>query len=505
MLNILHLEDNALDASLVEDYLNSEDIACNVHLVDEKEGFENALTTLSFDFIFADHTLPNFDALQALIIAKKLVPHTPFILVSGTVGEEFAIECLKAGATDYVLKNRLSRLIPAIQRATFENEEAKKRQKAEKTIVERELHFRSLIENSSDIITLTDEQGIILYKSPSVYRVLGYKPQEIIGKPIFDFIHPFDIEIMVEILNNIQKIKYEFLFELRLLHKNQTWVYLEFSANDMFDNNAVNAMVLNSRDITLRKIAENELREAKAMLEIKVQERTAQLKHSNKELLGFAHATAHDLSEPLRTINSFAQLIKMYSFSQLDKNSKEYLKFILNAGKNMETLINDLLTYSQLTSNQNDHFESLDFIEIIDIVRQNLARQIKDTNVLIQYDNLPSDVWGVRTKLVQLVQNLISNALKFRKKDKQPILTIFAEEKNNYWAFSITDNGIGIPQKYIKEIFEMYRRLHGKNIYRGSGIGLASCKQIVQQHGGKIYVTSEVEVGSTFYFSLDKK
>ena len=179
VLNVLHLEDNALDASLIEDYLNSEGIACNVHLVEEKDGFEKALTTLSFDFIFADHTLPNFDALQALSIAKKLVPQIPFILVSGTVGEEFAIECLKAGATDYVLKTRLSRLLPAIQRAIFENEEAKKRQKAEKTIVERELHFRSLIENSSDVITLTDEQGIILYKSPSVNRILGYKPKAV--------------------------------------------------------------------------------------------------------------------------------------------------------------------------------------------------------------------------------------------------------------------------------------------------------------------------------------
>src|SRR5450432_438344 len=187
-LNILHLEDEPDFAELVRTMLSQEGVEAEVKRVGDREAFQRALDGGKFDVIVSDYHLPGFTGLEAMDIARKKCPDTPFILVSGTIGEDAAIRSLKAGATDYVLKQHPDRLPSAIRRAVQEAEEHAKLHEAEAEIVRREKYFRTLTENAVDVLSVLETTGLVIYKSPSVKSVLGYNPEELIGKNCFDLI-----------------------------------------------------------------------------------------------------------------------------------------------------------------------------------------------------------------------------------------------------------------------------------------------------------------------------
>src|SRR5271170_5471218 len=192
-LNILHLEDEPDFAELVCSLLEQGGVDAEVKRVGDRLAFIQALDAGKFDLIISDYHLPSFTGLEAMGMAKKKCPLTPFILVSGTIGEQAAIESLKAGATDYVLKQQPDRLASAVLRAVQEAEERARLREAEMELIRREKYFRTLTENSLDILTILDRDGVVIYKSPSVKTVLGYETTELIGKSIFDHIHPEDL------------------------------------------------------------------------------------------------------------------------------------------------------------------------------------------------------------------------------------------------------------------------------------------------------------------------
>ena len=204
-LRLLHLEDDPDFSDLVSSLLEREGIAAELELVGSRTEFEAALAEGKYDAILADYLLPEYDGLEALQSVRAKCPETPFLLVSGTIGEEAAIRSLRSGATDYVLKLWPERLVPALRRAVQEAEERRQRKQVETELLRREKYFRALTENCLDILTILNREGVYLYNSPSLKRVLGYEPSDLAGKNAFGFIHPEDLPRALEAFEEAQK------------------------------------------------------------------------------------------------------------------------------------------------------------------------------------------------------------------------------------------------------------------------------------------------------------
>lgn len=262
-LRILHLEDEPDFSDLVRSLLEKEGLDAELTLVATRKEFEKALAEDKFDLILADYLLPSYTGLDALSAARKTCPQKPFLIVSGTIGDQAAIESLKAGATDYVLKMLPERLVPAIRRAAEEAEEKRRRRKVETELVRREKYFRSLTENALDIVTVLSKEGVFLYNSPSIQRVLGYDPKKLTGKIAFDFVHPEDAAQVREGFEaGLQHPERTITLEFRFRHSDGTWRYLEAVGQNRLAEPEIAAIVVNSRDITDRKQAEENLRES---------------------------------------------------------------------------------------------------------------------------------------------------------------------------------------------------------------------------------------------------
>lgn len=228
-----------------------------------------------------------------------------------------------------------------------------------------------------------------------------------------------------------------------------------------------------------------------------------ELERSNKELENFAYVASHDLREPLRKVSAFGQLIKESAKEKLDEDEKENLGFMIDGALRLQEMIDDLLSFSRITT-QGKPFQSIDLNEVItDLSRNYLHSQIFAAGASIEaLQSLPK-VYGDLTQIRQLLQNLIGNGIKYHKKDEKPIIHIRSViQENNYVRIEIEDNGIGIDEKYFEIIFTMFKRLHSRGTYDGTGLGLAICKKIVERHGGEIGVNSVVGKGSTFWFTL---
>ena len=225
---------------------------------------------------------------------------------------------------------------------------------------------------------------------------------------------------------------------------------------------------------------------------------TDQLVLSNKELSQFAYIASHDLQEPLRTITNYADLFQTQYKGKFDENADKYLNVITAATKRMQLLIKDLLDYSGIGYDK--QLETIDCNNMLAEVLGDMETCIRETRAKINIGRLP--VVKGYTELRLVFQNLISNAIKFRKPECDPVVDIRAVSKNNEWLFSVHDNGIGIEPEYFERIFTIFQKLHSRKEYPGSGIGLAHCKKIIGMHGGRIWVESEPGRGSTFYFTI---
>jgi signal transduction histidine kinase len=259
----------------------------------------------------------------------------------------------------------------------------------------------------------------------------------------------------------------------------------------------VDRITLGEREFLLESFVDNTKRkEAEDALSDVVKE----LKRSNNELEQFAYVTSHDLQEPLRMVTSFLGLLSKKYKGKLDQDADEYIDFAVDGARRMQNMISDLLAYSRIGT-RGKPFEAIDSEYALKQALNNLQLAIEESGALVTYDPLPT-VLADSSQLTQLFQNLVANAIKFRSKDVSPKVHISAEINGEEWVFSVRDNGIGIAQEFFEHIFVIFQRLHGRDEYPGSGMGLAISRKIVERHGGRIWVESQIGQGTAFYFTI---
>lgn len=362
-LRVLLVEDDPADVELVLRELRRAGFDVLSDVVQTAEEFTQRVRTNSYEVVLADYNLPQWRGMEALEVLRREGLDIPLILVSGALGDVTAVECIKRGATDYVLKDRLARLPVSVRAALQEKHLQEERKRAEKHLAE------------------------------------------------------------------------------------------------------------------------------------KVEE----LARSNAELEQFAYVASHDLQEPLRMVATYTQLLSERYRGKLDEQADKYIHYAVDGALRMQTLIRDLLAFSRI-GRQGSDLGYTDCNAVVEQAVTNLQASIRENGALVKYDRLPM-VTTKGSQLVQVFQNLIGNALKFRGAET-PTIELGSEKHGNEWVFSVTDNGIGIAPAYCQDIFVIFKRLHTQAEYPGNGIGLAICRKIIEQHGGKIWATSKEGHGSTFKFTL---
>ncbi|MGF7119256.1 PAS domain S-box protein [Methanobacterium oryzae] len=352
--------------------------------------------------------------------------------------------------------------------------------------------FKTLAENSPDIINRIDKEFKTVYINPAIIEISGKPPEHFIGKNMDKLGIPEEFTVPLK-EKSIKAFKTGEIqeFKTEMPTAKGLKIFYTYLAPEFDENGKVNTVFTVSHDITELKHAEKHLKET-------IQE----LERSNIELQQFAYVSSHDLQEPLRTIASFTQLLERRYKGKFDSDADEFMDYIVEAAIRMKEQIEGLLEYSRVAT-KGEEFKPVDINIILNQTIKILHTSIKESNAIITHDELPN-VKGDADQLQRVFQNLISNAIKFRKSEEPLKIHISARKENNEYIFSISDNGIGIEEQYSERIFTIFQRLHTREKYKGTGIGLSIVKRIIERHGGRIWVESSFGVGSTFYFTIPK-
>ncbi len=366
-------------------------------------------------------------------------------------------------------------------------------------------YARSLIEASPDPLVTISPEGKITDVNEATIKATGALRAELVGTDFSSyFTEPENAK------RGYQQVFAEGFvtdYPLTIRHRDGHLMDVLYNASLYKDTHgSVLGVFAAARDVTVQKKAELELRRHKENLEALVKERTVELEtlnselaRSNENLEQFAYASSHDLQEPLRVMSSFSQLLEKRYKNKLDADADEFIGYIVGSAARMQNLISDLLAYSRAGHKDADA-TNVDCSRIVHRVVQSMASTIESAGGRVTVDTLPT-ITAHEASIIQLFQNLISNALKFRS-EEPPEIHISAKKSGSEWVFSVRDNGIGIEPQYSQRIFIIFQRLHTRDEYSGTGIGLSICKKIVDNLGGKIWVESDDGKGSTFYFTI---
>lgn len=400
-----------------------------------------------------------------------------------------------------------------------------RREKMELELKMSNSYNRSLIESNLDALFSIDPQGIITDVNSSTEKITGFPRDILIGTNFSSyFTSPEKARAVYQRVFNRGSVR-----DYRLDIKNK-----EDSTPVLYNANIQNneygepiGVLASARDITELRKAQLELNNYKDNLEKQIDERTkeleitnkelkneiaerkiaeikmerlmGELKRSNRELQQFAYVASHDLQEPIRMVASFTQLLERRYKGRLDDDADDFIKFIVEGATRMQHLIEDLLTYSRVTTSA-EPFNKIDLEDVFKESIANLKLMIDETNAEITHDPLPR-VSADRSQIIQLFQNLLGNSMKFKGKE-DPKIHISVNRDDYSWVFEFADNGIGISPDHQERIFRVFQRLHTREEYPGTGIGLAVCEKIVQRHGGRIWIESKPGEGAKFFFTL---
>jgi two-component system, cell cycle sensor histidine kinase and response regulator CckA len=489
-LKILHVEDSPTDSELLSTML---DQAYEVNLVrvDSEAAFLAALESQDIDLIISDFSLPSYSGSQALEVARSRRPDLPFICFSGTIGEDAAIEALRAGATDYVLKHRPQRMHSAVERALRERDERWSRLEAEAALHRREEEFRTLIENALDVIAVIDPEGLFKYNSPSVERVLGYKAAELNLTNVFGLVHPEDQARAQAAFQEARQIPNKCITaEFRVRHQNGSWRNLELIGKSFPPGSAIEGVVINSRDVTEKRQTEAQLLRAQRM-----------------ECLGvLAGGIAHDLNNILSPILMGSELLKTYVS---DPEALGVIETIQASSERGSDIVKQVLSFARGVKGDTTSFDLKPLVyEVLKLLRETFPKSIQLQTWF------PEELHSIicnRTELHQVLMNLCVNA-----RDAMPdggLLQIKAQNVDypenpkqhsgvpgKYVRLTISDSGTGIPAELLSRIFEPF--FTTKEEGKGTGLGLSTVLSIVKRNGGFLEVQSEIGEGTTFHIYL---
>jgi PAS domain S-box-containing protein len=373
------------------------------------------------------------------------------------------------------------------------------RENLQQRLLQSERHFQSWFHDAPVACHEVDREGIIVCVNPAECELFGFSADEMVGRPIWDFMTSEDREkTRAGLLQRIASDQPLAPLEREYKRRDGSSVIMEIHQKRIRDE-AGRPVGLRTflLDITQRKRAEATL-----------VEQADKLARSNAELEQFAYVASHDLQEPLRKIQAFGDRLKTKYETGLGPEGIDYLSRMQNAASRMQVLIQDLLSLSRVTSNSKP-FTSVDLNDVVRTVVSDLEMRIQDAQGRVEIGALPV-ISGDRGQMAQLFQNLIGNGLKFRKPGQSPLVKIHSESQKMatgeaLWWITVEDNGIGFDEKYRDRIFQIFQRLHGRNEYEGTGIGLAICRKIVERHRGTITAASSPGSGARFLITLPRE
>ena len=343
-----------------------------------------------------------------------------------------------------------------------------------------------LLALSIDLLGAAGFDGYLKLHNPAWTRTLGYDAEELAETPYVEFIHPDDRDAAREVIEQMAGGGATLEFVCRIRRKDGTWRDIMWSGQGAPDDGC---FYLVGKDITERRRLDEELAH-----------RAERLERINAELQDFAYIASHDLSEPLRMITSYLQLLQRRYDGHLDETADEFIHYAVDGAERMKLLIDDLLQYSRVGSAEVQRV-AVDADAILENVLRSLEGAVIERGATVTRGPL-GIVHGDATQLGQLLQNLVANAIKFARPDVPAAVRIERIEEPGSWHVVVRDNGIGIEERHAERIFKMFGRLHGREEYAGTGIGLAICRRITDRHGGGIWVESTLGEGSAFHVSI---
>ena len=396
----------------------------------------------------------------------------------------------------------LSRAVEALQREVAE------RQRVESNLRESELRLRGLLEAAPDAMVIVDRRGRITQVSAQCVALFGFSRDEMVGRPV---------ELLLPERFRGRHASHREVFsadprarpmgaglQLHATRCDGTEFPVEISLSPVAGGEHEPLVMAAIRDISERRRVEEHVRRLNLDLERRVQERTAELERSNQALQQFAYAASHDLQEPLRTVSNYVQMLARRCAGRLDAEAEELIGFVVDGAQWMHLLLRDLLAYSRLDTHSAPS-DSTDLDAALGHALDNLQAIIGEKGARIARNGALPRVRADELHMVQLFQNLVGNAIKFNRPGVAPQVRIEAEPHDSEWIFRVRDNGIGIERRHAERIFGLFQRLHRREEYPGTGMGLAICRKVVERHGGRIWVESEPGAGSTFSFTLPRQ
>ena len=499
-LRVLILEDNPDDAELVLHELEQAGFALEVERVETEEAFLAGLSA-EVDVILADYALPQFGAIEALALVKQRGVDIPFIIVSGVISEEKAVEAMKQGAADYLLKDRLTRLESAVRHTLAQRQLRREKQQAYLALQRSEALNRAVLGSLTAHLAVLDQDGRIIAVNEAWASFAHEQCEEPLLRPDVGTNYleegsrqaaQHGDEVAAQIVAGIEAV----LAASRALYsieypcawpEGRRWFLLQV----MPLARAAGGVVVSHQDITDRKRAETERERLVQELEAK-----------NAELERFTYTVSHDLKSPLVTIRGFLGLLQQDARAGDTERMNRDVEQIQNATETMSRLLAELLELSRIGRIANPSED----VSLTDLAREAVemvAGRITARGVAVEIAPAMPVVVGDRVRLLEVFQNLVDNAVTFMGDQPAPRVEIGAQRNGAEVACYVRDNGMGIAPKYHEKVFGLFERLKADG--EGTGIGLALVKRIVEVHGGRVWVESEgLGHGSTFWFTLSK-
>lgn len=509
-VRVLLLEDERSDADLIFNELKASGISIDFKHVESKSDFVKALICFEPQLVLSDYMVQGYSGLDALHEVQKNCPLCPFIFVSWEIHQDSVVEALKAGATDHVFKERIGRLTFSVHRALREAKERQALEAAHRALQISEEYFRSLIENSSDIITVIDQAGKIYYASPSVEKVLGYDTAEFIGHHLFEFIHHEDHENAKFILNE-EGQKRDVSLEFRFQHHDGSWRGLE-AIGKRVSVEGEPRVILNARDVTDRLLEQEALRESiirhlKTQTELqKTQQRIIQ--QERLAAIGqMASGIAHDFSNALMPVLGFSEILMNQPEALKDLTKvKKYLEMINTSARDAMHIVGGLRDFYR-TKEKNEHLVATNVNKVVEQAvmltqpkwkEESRAKGI-EIETKMELKSVP-DMIANESSLREALTNLIFNAVDAMPEGGKIIFR--SREEDGYVLLDVSDTGQGMPDDVRERCFEPFYSTKGKG---GTGLGLAMVYGVVRRHDGAIDVKSIQGVGTTFMIRLPVK